>query len=362
MDYEDRPLLVYWELTRACDLACRHCRAKAMPQRHPLELSTQEGYALLDTLAGFGTPLPHLVLTGGDPLMRPDLFDIIARAKELGFTVAVTPATTRILTEKIVQRMQQAGVGMLALSLDGSGPQSHDTIRGVSGSFARTLQAARWAGAVGLPLQINTLVCAETLNDLPAVFARLTDTGITQWALFFLIQVGRGQLLQEVTPDESEELMRWVYEISRNAPFRIRTTEAPHYRRFALQQQAAEPRNKVQTADLSNLRGGFGVRDGSGVMFISNIGEVYPSGFLPMAAGNVRRDDPVDIYRNGPLFRILRDTSQLKGKCGRCEYRQVCGGSRARAYAATGDPLASDLLCPYVPTSQGTDSVLVGRS
>ena len=354
MNYEERPMLVYWELTRACDLACRHCWAEAIPWRHPQELSTQEGYALLEKLAGFGEPLPHLVLTGGDPLNRPELFDYIACARELGFKVAVTPAGTRLLTETVVQRIWEAGVWMMALSLDGSSPQSHDSLLGVPGSFDHTLQAIRWARAAELPLQVNTLVCAKTIPDLPAIFAQLTSIGITQWALFFLIQVGRGEVLREVTPEESEEVMRWAYETAQDAPFPIRTTEAPHYRRIILQRETANRKDGGPTHDIGSNRRGFGVRDGNGVMFISNVGEVYPSGFLPLAAGAVRHNDPVEVYRHAPLFRSLRDTGQLKGRCGLCEYRQVCGGSRARAYAATGDPLESDPLCPYQPVRRST--------
>ncbi len=347
-------MMVYWELTRSCDLACRHCRAEAIPWRHPQEISRKEGRALLARLAGFGEPLPHLVLTGGDPLRRPELFDFITYARELGFTVAVTPAGTPLLTEGIISRMRQAGVRMIALSLDGSRPESHDTLRGVPGSFARTLQAGRWAGAAGLQLQVNSLVCAETLHDLPAIYAQLTGVDVAQWALFFLIQVGRGEVLQPVTPGESEEVMEWVHETSQDAPFKIRTTEAPHYRRVLLQRNTAVKRNGDRSAPAGHARRGFGIWDGNGVMFISHTGEVYPSGFLPLAAGNVRRDDPVEVYRDSPLFRTLRDPDQMAGKCRHCEYRNICGGSRARAYAATGDPMESDPLCPYQPDRRET--------
>lgn len=352
MNYEEKPLLVYWEVTQACDLACRHCRANAIPWRHPQELSNQEGRVLLKNLAGFGEPLPHLVLTGGDPLKRPDLFDLIACAREVGFTVAVTPSGTPLLAEEMVDRLREAGVWMMALSLDGSNPLRHDALRGVPGSFARTVRAARRARNVGLPLQVNSLVCAETVDDLPNVYALLRDIGIAQWALFFLIQVGRGQVLREVTSGQSEEVMAWVYETAKSAPFRIRTTEAPHFRRVALQRGLAERHEGRDSPPMGPVRAAFGVRDGNGVMFISHTGEVYPSGFLPVGAGAVRHDDPVEVYRHAPLFRLLRDPDSLKGKCGICEYRQVCGGSRARAYAVAGDPLESDPLCPYQPSLQ----------
>ncbi|MBI4329265.1 MAG: TIGR04053 family radical SAM/SPASM domain-containing protein [Chloroflexi bacterium] len=347
MNYDERPLLVYWEVTQACDLACRHCRADAVPWRHPQELSTEEGQALLDRLVGFGQPLPHLVLTGGDPLKRPDLFDLIAYARGLGFTVAVTPSGTSLLTEGIVRRMREAEVWMMALSLDGSTPERHDAVRGVSGSFDRTVRAARWAKTFGLPLQVNTLVCGETLGDLPAIYSLIAELGGAQWALFFLIQTGRGRVLREVTPEESEEVMAWVYGTAQHAPFRIRTTEAPHYRRVALQRSASEGKGGPAAQPVVQVRGAFGIRDGNGIMFVSHTGRVYPAGFLPVSAGHVRRDDPVEVYRRSPLFLALRDPARLRGKCGLCEFRYVCGGSRARAYAATGDPLESDPLCPY---------------
>ncbi len=341
MRYDERPLLIYWELTRACDLACRHCRAEAIPWRDPQELSTEEGAALLERLTAFGEPLPHLVLTGGDPLKRPDLFELIAHARRLGFTVALTPSGTYALTEAVIARLKEVGIWMLALSLDGSDAARHDGLRGVPGSFEQTVRAARWAAAVGLPFQINTLVCAETLPDLPAIAERVAALGARRWSLFFLIPVGRGRLLQEISPEESERLMHWLIDLAPHVPFEIKTTEAHHYRRVVLQR---EGRHAPAAA-----RRGFGVRDGNGIMFISHIGEVYPSGFLPLPLGNVRQQDPVALYRAHPMFQALRDPDALKGKCGRCPFRVVCGGSRARAYAVTGDPLESDPLCPYQP-------------
>ncbi|WP_322801610.1 radical SAM protein [Thermoflexus sp.] len=341
MRYTERPLLIYWELTRACDLACHHCRAEAIPWRDPRELSTAEGFALLDRLTAFGEPRPHLVLTGGDPLKRPDLFELIAEARRLGFPVALTPSGTYALTEDVIARLKAAGIWMLALSLDGSTAERHDALRGVPGSFAQTVRAAQWAVAAGLPLQINTLVCAETMPDVPAIAERVVALGARRWSLFFLIPTGRGRLLREISPEESEQLMHWLIDLAPHVPFEIKTTEAPHYRRVLVERAGG----RLPPA----ARRGFGVRDGNGVMFISHIGEIYPSGFLPIPLGHVRREDPVAIYREHPLFRALRDPDALKGKCGRCPFRAICGGSRARAYAHTGDPLESDPLCPYLP-------------
>ncbi len=343
--FTQAPMLVYWEVTRACDLACRHCRAEAQPHHHPLELSTAEGLHMLDQLRAFGDPPPHIVFTGGDPLKRDDLFIWIERAVELGFLIAITPSGTPLLTQDIVQRFKDAGAWMMSMSLDGSTVEKHDAIRQVPGTYDRTIQGIRWAKAAGLPLQINTLVCAETYDDVPAVGRVLADLGVERWSLFFLVQTGRGAVLGDITPQQSEEMLNWLYDYSKVAPFVIKTTEAHHYRRIAVERA----REEGDKSKLSSLSRGFGVRDGSGVMFISHIGEIYPAGFLPIAVDNVRKANPVDVYRNNPLFRSLRDADQYKGKCGVCEYRHICGGSRARAYAATGDPLESDPLCLYQP-------------
>lgn len=344
-DYNTAPMLVYWEVTRACDLACRHCRAEAQPLRHPLELTTEEGYRLLERLRAFGDPPPHIVFTGGDPLKRPDLFDWMRRSVEMGFLTAITPSGTYALTREVVHRFKEVGIWMMSVSVDGSTAERHDAIRQVPGSFTQTINAIRWAKEVGLPLQINTLVCAETYDDIPNVGRLLAELEVERWSVFFLVATGRGKVLGDITPEQAETLLNWLYDFSKEAPFVIKTTEAHHYRRVAVQRARAEG----NTDKLRSLRRGFGVRDGSGVMFISHIGEIYPAGFLPIVVGNVRKDDPVEIYRHHPLFRSLRDPDQYKGKCGVCEFRRICGGSRARAYATYGDPLESDPLCVYTP-------------
>ncbi len=344
-DIHKAPMLIYWELTRACDLACRHCRAEAIPHRHPLELTTQEGLALLDRFLEFGEPKPHIVFTGGDPLKRPDLFDLLRASVERGFLTAITPSGTYALTREAVRRFKEVGVWMMAVSLDGSTPERHDAIRMVPGSFEQTIAAIHWAKEVGLPLQINTLVCAETYDDIPNIGRLLVDLGVDRWSVFFLVPVGRGKVLGQITPEQAEDLLHWLYDFAKEAPFAIKTTEAHHYRRVALQRARAEGNREVP----KRLRFGFGIRDGAGILFISHIGEIYPAGFLPIVAGNVRTHHPVEVYRKHPLFVALRDPDQYKGKCGYCEYRKVCGGSRARAYAVFGDPLEWDPLCVYQP-------------
>lgn len=344
LDVNARPLLVYWELTRACELSCRHCRAEAAPERDPAELTTEEGIALLDQIMGFGDPLPHLVLTGGDPLKRPDLWELIAAAREREFLVAITPSGTYALTPEITRRFKEAGIWMMAVSLDGSDAARHDGVRMVPGSFAQTVQAAGWAREAGVPFQVNTLVCEQTADDLPKIYELITGLGAARWSLFFLIQVGRGKGLAEVSPERSEELMQMLLRMSAEGKVDIKTTEAPHYRRVALEDKARHGEDIAQ-----GIRRGFGIRDGSGVMFVSHTGDVYPAGFLPLVAGNVRSASPVDIYRSSDVFTSVRDMSRLDGKCGICQYKLVCGGSRARAFAYTGDALASDPLCPFEP-------------
>ncbi len=348
--YGLRPNLVYWEVTRACRLACRHCRAEAIPERPPGELDTEAGLALLAAIARFGRPLPRLVLTGGDPLERPDLFDLIAAARRLGLPVSLTPSVTPNLRPEILPRLREAGVDSVALSLDGSTPERHDGIRGIPGTFAATLEAARWVRAAGLALQINTLVARETVDDLPAIARLVAELGIMRWSLFFLIPVGRGRLLGELPPGRAERVIRWLLDLAEEAPFAVKTTEAMHVRRVVIERLRRAGWDDAAIAD-SHWARGFGINDGRGIVFVSAEGRIYPSGFLPLAVGDVRRDDLVTVYREAELLRALRDPGALRGKCGVCEFGAVCGGSRARAFAATGDPLASDPLCPYRPAA-----------
>ena len=347
--YTRAPMLVYWETTLACGLACRHCRADAMAERNPLELTTEEGYRLLDDITTFGRPYPHVVFTGGDPLNRPDLHELVRAATERGIGASLAPAATPLLTQEVMESLREAGVQNISLSLDGSDPERHDGFRMVEGTFDKTLQAAKWARAAGLPIQVNTLVTDETLVDLPAVYELLLGLDIMRWSLFMLITTGRGSGLREITPGESEKLNAWAFNLSRTAPFQVKTTEATHYRRLAIRQMEADG---LAFEDIlrTSVGRGFGIRDGNGIVFIGHDGTVNPSGFLPIPLGNVREASIVDLYRDHPVMRGLREPEAFKGRCGACEFTRVCGGSRARAYAWTGDPLESDPLCPYVPT------------
>jgi radical SAM protein len=347
-DYSRNPMLVYWETTQACALACRHCRAEAVNTPHPEELTPTEGIALLRQIASFDKPLPHLVLTGGDPLRRADLYELIDEARRLGLAVSVTPSATGELTYDVLAKLQAHGVDSIGLSLDGSTAALHEAVRGVEGCFDWTIRAAENAAKLGIPIQVNTLVAQETEADLPAIYERLKQVSVMRWSLFFLIAVGRGKLLQPVSPQRGEELMNWAYDMAQVAPFVVATTEAPSYRRIALDRMRAAGLTGEQIERTPVYRG-FEIRDGHGVMFISNTGDVYPAGFLPLATGNVRTDKLTAIYRDSPVFRELHTPSHFKGKCGVCEYRTLCGGSRARAFAYTGDPLESDPFCAYEP-------------
>lgn len=341
-------MLVYWEMTQACGLACRHCRAEAMPKPHPNELNHEESKRLLRQIVAFGDPLPHLILTGGDPLQRADLYELIDEANALGMDVSITPSATDNLTRDVIARLKAHGIQSLGLSLDGSNAARHEAVRGVRGCFDWTVRAARDAAEIDLPIQVNTLVSEETADDLPTIYDLLTTLKVMRWSLFFLIAVGRGKVLREVSPTRGEEIMNWVYDLARVAPFAIKTTEAPSYRRIALNRMRDEGMASDQIQRTSVYHG-FGIRDGHGIMFVSNTGDIYPAGFLPLTAGNIRKGNVVDVYRDAPVFRSLHDPSEFRGKCGRCEYRVICGGSRARAYAYTGDALASDPVCPYEP-------------
>lgn len=346
--YQRAPMIVYWELTTACGLACRHCRATAMPDPTPAQLSTAEAIAVLDAITRFGAPLPHVVMTGGDPLRRADLDILLAAAAQRGIGVSLAPAVTPELTRQRLAEVQAGGVQAISLSLDGSTATRHDGLRGVPGTFDLTMTALGWAAELDLPVQVNTLVTDQTAEDLPALYELLTSQTLLRWSLFFLISVGRGAQLREMEPGAAERLMGWLLDVAAKAPFQVKTTEAMQYRRIAARRLARTGMTREQI-EASPAARGFGIRDGNGIIFIAQDGAITPSGFLPMELGNVRTHDLVAVYRDHPGLRDLRDVRALRGRCGRCGYAKWCGGSRARAYAWTGDALAEDPLCPYEP-------------
>ncbi|MEN6603330.1 MAG: TIGR04053 family radical SAM/SPASM domain-containing protein [Bryobacteraceae bacterium] len=348
-DFSEAPFLVIWETTQACDLACRHCRASAIPERHPLELDTAEARALLDGIKkDFGDPL--MVFTGGDPLKRPDVFELLKHSVDAGLRTTITPSATPLLDDEAVERIQACGVSRMAVSLDGPDEASHDDFRQVAGSFARTIGALRHSARIGLETQINTTVTRYNRHRLEEIAALVEREKARLWSVFFLIVTGRAQAQYDLTAEEYEEVFDFLYRTSLRAPFDIKTTEAQHYRRYVAQMRKAMPIGR-SAAPQGGIARQAGINDGKGFVFISHTGEIFPSGFLEISAGNVRSVSLAATYRDSSLFRTLRDSGQLEGKCGACEYRNLCGGSRSRAYALTGSFLASDPRCVYQPTS-----------
>jgi len=372
MDFNQRPFTVVWETTQACDLRCLHCRAEAVPQRDARELTTREALNLVDSIKEFGSPYPIFVLTGGDPLKRPDIYDIISHAAAQGLRVAMTPSATPLVTRDTIKRLTDAGLIRLAISLDGKDSTTHDGFRGVEGSFGHTRRIIDWCREFGLETQIHTTITSHSLDDLPAIAALIAPWGVKLWALFCLIAIGRAARPEirrlNIRPYDFEKVFHWLYELRQTVRYDVTPREGYHYRRVLLQRRAQElgvpvehlleqAREKpLKPSDVapSNtsptvVRAPLGVNDGKGVVFVSFKGDVQPSGFLPLIGGNIRGQSLADIYRNSPLFIQVRDFSQLKGKCGVCEFKFICGGSRARAYAVTRDMMRSDPYCIYQP-------------
>ncbi len=374
MDFNERPFTVVWETTRACDLACIHCRAEARALRDPCELNFAQAQGLIQSVKAFGSPYPIFVLTGGDPAKRPDIFDIVKYARSEGLRVAMTPSATPLITRDAVRRFAEAGLVRLAVSLDGKDAAAHDGFRGVHGSFERTLKILDWCREFNLESQIHTTVTRHVLADLPALAAMIAARGIKLWALFLLIAVGRAARPEirrlNISAREIEALFHWIYDLTKSAPFDVTPREGYHYRRVLLQRRAAElampveqllaesnarsltPSQVAPNAKATKiLRAPLGVNDGKGLVFISHTGDVQPSGFLNLVGGNIHSQSLADIYRSSDSFVRVRDYEQLKGKCGVCEFKSICGGSRSRAYALTGDPMRSDPYCTYQPAA-----------
>lgn len=369
-NFDASPLVVFYETTLACDLVCAHCRACAQPRRHTDELSPEASLALLDELARFPDP-PLVVLTGGDPMKRDDIHQIVSHGVSRGLTMAMTPSATPLVTCDALLRLFDAGLSRLAISIDGATAATHDALRGVPGSFDRSLEILRDARNCGLPLQVNTTVHRGNVDELEAMAEMFDDFGLALWSVFFLVPVGRALADRRIEPERYEEAFALLAREARRRSFVIKTTEAPHYRRYVLQQRKRYRRRQAATASQEAARrdagrgsgdrqaaaawtpattGMLGTNDGNGVLFVGHTGLIQPSGFLPLPCGRFPEDSIVDVYQNHELFRSLRDSDGFHGKCGVCEYRSICGGSRARAYALTGDALGSDPDCAYQPS------------
>lgn len=368
-DLDVRPFIVIWEVTRACQLACRHCRADAIAHRDPLELSTDEGRRLLDELAAYDAPRPMVVLTGGDPFERPDLAELVAHGTAAGLHVAVSPSVTPRLTRATLTELRDAGARAISLSLDGASATSHDGFRGIEGVFDATVDAARIVRELDIRLQVNTTVTRDTVTELPEILARVVLADVSLWSVFFLVPTGRGQELASLGAEEVEEVLHWLHDVADLVP--VKATEAPQFRRLAIERRAASDAGRVlpvgplrsalreRTAELVGGGGSspgprrprppIDVNAGRGFVFVDHHGTVFPSGFLPLRAGSVREQPFTEIYRDSPLLQALRDPDRLGGRCGVCDFASVCGGSRSRAYATSGDPLGEDPSCAYEP-------------
>lgn len=361
IDFNENPYIVIWEVTRACQLKCLHCRADAQNKPDSMELTPEEGKKLINQIYDMGNPM--LVFTGGDCMLREDLFDLADYAIKKGMRVSMTPSATDNVTKEKMQRAKEVGLSRWAFSLDGPTPKIHDHFRGTPGSFDLTIEKVKYLNDLNMPLQLNTVISRYNYDHLEQMAELMKELRVVMWYIFLLVPTGRGQLDACLTPTEHEKVFRWLYELSKSAPYDIKTTAAQHYRRVVFQQKARENRVNQEdgiryedtlTKDMASMIDGLkrapkGVNDGNGFLFISHTGDVMPSGLLPLVGGNVREKPLADIYRNSPIFKDLRSPDKYKGKCGVCEFRFVCGGSRSRTYAVTGDYMGSEPFCVYIP-------------
>jgi len=364
IDFNVSPFIVIWEITQACDLACRHCRAEAIDWRDPRELSTQEGFDLLDQVHSMGAQI--MVLTGGDPVKRDDIFDLVRHGSDLGLRMATIPAATQKLTPELVKKLKDSGLSQMALSLDGHNAEVHDTFRGVPGAFDLTIKGTEYAHAASMPLQINTTFSSYNIDYFDEIAELVKSLDVVFWEVFLLVPMGRGKILKQMSARQYEDLFEKLYKFSKEVDFIVKITEAQHYRRYVIEQEkknmsSEEKSGEVKLPDRMTRDFGpggsighapKGVNAGNGYVFISHTGEIYPSGFLPLTTGDVRNDSLAEVYREHPVFKLLRDTDRLSGKCGKCDYRNICGGSRSRAYAMTGDLTAPEPFCVYNPQKE----------
>lgn len=345
-NFHHSPLLVFYEVTQACDLVCQHCRACAQTRPHRAELTSDESVHLIDQLAEFPSP-PMLVLTGGDPFKRVDIFELVEHAVGSGLNVSITPSATPLVTRTAIRRLRDAGISRMAISIDGADARTHDATRGVSGSFNRSLEILADSRDAGISVQVNTTLTPTNFGQIDRIAEMLAGRDIVMWSVFFLVPVGRADQMPRLSAEQNEVAFARLWRQSRRQPYAIKTTEAPHYRRFVLQQQLSKAKREPGAAPPRPISAG--VNDGKGVMFVSHAGLVHPSGFLPIVCGVFPLEHVARIYQDSPVFRGLRDSDRLEGKCHDCEFRKICGGSRARAYALTGNLFAQEPDCSYVP-------------
>ncbi len=360
VDYDKNPFIVIWEVTRACQLKCVHCRADAQLTADPRELTHKEGIKLIDEIYEMNNPM--LVFTGGDCMMREDLFDLADYAVKKGMRVSMTPSATPNVTKEKMKRAKEVGLSRWGFSLDAPIAEIHDKFRGTPGSFDLTIEKINYLNELQMPLQINTVISRYNYDHLEEMAKLVGELKAVMWYIFLLVPTGRGQIEDCLTPVEHEKVFKWLYDLSKTAPYDIKTTCAQHYRRVVLQEKMRE--HKIEkgeihyedsiTTDFASMSDGLkrapkGVNDGNGFAFVSHIGDVMPSGMLPIKAGNIRETPLAEIYRKAKVFKDLRQPDHYKGKCGVCEYNKICGGSRSRTYAVTGDYMESEPFCVYIP-------------
>lgn len=365
------PRLIFWETTAGCNLACIHCRRITVAdQLLPQDLKTAEAFALIDQIAAFAKPI--FILSGGEPLFRPDIFDIARHATDAGLTVALATNGTLVDAE-IARRIKASGVKRVSISFDGADAATHDVFRG-RGAFDRAIDGMNHLRAVNVPYQINTTVARHNVDQMPETLAMAKSLGASALHLFLLVPVGCGVEIaddQQITPTEYENVLNWMYDAEIEGGIELKATCAPHYFRITRQRQADERRRGIVRerppshhrqehagGNGHHARGAMnamtkGCLAGTGVCFISHRGEVFPCGYLPLEAGNIRRQPFHEIWEGSPLFANLRDPGLLGGKCGLCEFKNVCGGCRARAYGMTGEYLGEEPFCTYVPRRVG---------
>ena len=355
------PRVVAWETTRACPLACVHCRAEAQHTAHPAELTTSEGMTLLADIASMGGPTV-VILSGGEPLTRPDIFELAGYGTSLGLHMAISPDDGRLLTPATVARMVDTGIKRVSFSLHYPTPAQNDHFARTPGAFAAAMSGLANLRAGEMPFQINTTVTRRNADSLEEMHALVSSLEPVAWDLFFLVPTGRarGMESEEMPPEQYERTLNWLFDLQRRTTMPVKQTCAPHFRRVERQRERAAEGEIVRPAIAATpfQRTDYGRRhsatsrgcmSGNGFCFVSHLGEVHGCGYLPISAGNLRTQPFSSIYAQSALFASLRDADQLRGKCGACEYRQVCGGCRARAFAASGDVLGEEPYCVYEP-------------
>jgi AdoMet-dependent heme synthase len=373
------PRLVFWETTAGCNLNCIHCRRMTVAdQLLPQDLSTPEAYRLVDEIAAFGRPI--LVLSGGEPLFRPDILDIARYATDAGLIVALATNGTLVDAE-MARRIKASGIRRVSVSFDGADAAAHDHFRG-PGAFQKSIIGIGYLREVGVPTQINTTVARHNVHQMPQTLELAKSLGAAALHLFLLVPVGCGVEIaddQQITPDEYEAVLNWMYDAERTSEIEMKATCAPHYFRVVRQRQVEERRAGMVRESIPSLHrqkqagasdghpGGHptamsamtkGCLAGSGVVFISHRGEVFPCGYLPVEAGNIRRQPFREVWEESPLFAELRNPGLLEGKCGVCEFKMVCSGCRARAYGMTGAYLAEEPFCTYMPQAISVSEVV----